>query len=101
MAEMRARVASCGVDLDRTTVRFGRACADGGTDSSKVQVSVNEAVSDAVRMKLLDGLRPASSVRATRLTYLSLVLRRAGTVRTGWIVKPGSDIPELTTMFVK
>ena len=25
----------------------------------------------------------------------------SGVVRTGWIIKPGSDVPILTTMFVK
>ena len=59
MADLRTQATGAGLELDRSTLRFGRATVDGGSDSSKVHISVNKTMPDAVRLKVLERLRPA------------------------------------------
>ena len=58
MAELLRQAKAAGADLNRATMRFGRATVDGASDSSTVHFTVNKHVPDALRVKLLERLRP-------------------------------------------
>ena len=58
MAELLRQAKGAGTDVDRATLRFGRATVDGASDSSTVHFTVNKHAPDALRIKLLERLRP-------------------------------------------
>ena len=57
MAELKSRAKSEGVDLDMVSVRFGRVAV--GTDDGTAVFTLNKAAPAALRMKLVEKLRPA------------------------------------------
>lgn len=67
MAELRKQAAAAKVDLDLTTLRFGRATVDGASDSQCVNVSVNKQVPNAngFEMKLRERVKPAGYKRCS------------------------------------
>lgn len=62
-AELRQKAKSAGLELDPTSVRFGRATVDGGSDSAMVTFTVNKPAPGPMRRALLEQVRPASFQR--------------------------------------
>lgn len=67
MAELRKQASAAKVDLDLTTLRFGRATVDGASDSQCVNISTNKEVPNAngFEMKLRERLKPAGFKRCS------------------------------------
>jgi len=65
MGEVRSQAKAAGLELDATTIRFGRASVDGASDSAQVNILVNKPVPGAMRMGLLPQLRAAGMQRCT------------------------------------
>ena len=57
LAEMRRKASGASVMLDATSLRFGRAAIDGGSDRQTVTITVNKPAPGPLRMKLLERLR--------------------------------------------
>lgn len=67
MAELRKQASAAKVDLDLTTLRFGRASVDGASDSQCVNISTNKEVPNAngFEIKLRERLKPAGFKRCS------------------------------------
>jgi len=65
MGELRGQAKAAGLELDATTIRFGRASVDGASDSAQVNITVNKPVPGAMRLALLPQLRAAGMQRCT------------------------------------
>ena len=63
MAELIRQGKGGGLDLERASIRFGRANVDGSNDSSTVHFTVNKTSPDALRVKMIEKLRPAGFQR--------------------------------------
>lgn len=63
MAELRRQAAAAGMELNAASIRFGRAAVDGASDSALVRFTVNKPAPGAIRMALLERLRPAGFQR--------------------------------------
>lgn len=59
MAEMRKKAASLGLELENTSLRFGRAMVDAEKDSSLLSIKVNKDAPAALRPKLLAHIKKA------------------------------------------
>jgi len=59
LAELKRQAAASGLELDNATLRFGRANVDGASDSTTVHFTINKDAPAAMRMKLVEQLRPA------------------------------------------
>lgn len=84
---------------------------DGGADKARVFASVfgfTQANADALAEKILKSLSSAQAIErpsdqyGRRFQVDSLVTgpSGSGTVRTGWILRSGSDVPSLTSAYV-
>ena len=63
MSELRRQAAAAGVELNATSIRFGRVAVDGASDGTLVRFTVNKEAPGAMRMALLEQLRPAGFQR--------------------------------------
>lgn len=63
VAELQRQAKASGLELDPTSVRFGRAAVDGGSDSAMVTFTVNKPAPGPMRRALLEQVRPASFQR--------------------------------------
>ena len=59
MAELLRQGKGGGLELDRASLRFGRASVDGGSDGTTVNFSVNKPPPGPMHMKMVEKLRPA------------------------------------------
>lgn len=63
MAELRRQATAAGMELNTTSIRFGRATVDGASDSAMVRFTVNKPAPGTIRVALLEQLRPAGFQR--------------------------------------
>ena len=63
MAELRRQATAASMGLNTSSIRFGRATVDGASDSTMVRFTVNKAAPGAMRIALLEQLRPAGFQR--------------------------------------
>lgn len=63
LAELKRQAKAEGVELDPTTLRFGRASVDGSSDSGMVTFTVNKPAPGPMRPALLKQVRPAGLQR--------------------------------------
>ena len=81
MAELKRQATAAGLDLDAASLRFGRANVDAG-DAGTVRFAINKAAPAALRMKLVEQLRPAG--------FQKCELVVDGTLES----EPDEDVPE-------
>lgn len=59
LAELKKKAAGCGLELETTTLRFGRASVDPDVDASLLTLTVNKDAPGALRPKILEVLKKA------------------------------------------
>ncbi len=63
LAELRRQAKAAGIEVDPTSLRFGRASVDGASDSGMVTFTVNKPAPGPMRRALLEQVRPAGLQR--------------------------------------
>ena len=63
LAELKRQAKASGIELDPTSLRFGRASVDGASDSGMMTFTVNKPAPGPMRRALLEQVRPAGLQR--------------------------------------